>query len=55
MRPSPAQMAYINSLYNQLSVRYGLRKMPTTVQAASTLIQDLQEQVDELKNMVEDK
>lgn len=46
-RPSPAQMAYIDSLYEKLNVSYSKRIRASNTLHASALIRELQSRVDE--------
>jgi len=50
MRPTPAQLSYIDSLYEQLDIPFSKRKHAADKQSASVLICDLQNAVDEKRN-----
>lgn len=47
MNPTPAQLAYINDLYNQLDTRFTMRDKPQTIHQASQLIRDLKDRIEE--------
>jgi hypothetical protein len=48
MTATPSQKAYINALYNKLSIGYKDRIMPSSTIEASALIRDLKEQVENM-------
>lgn len=50
-KPSIAQLAYINSLYNELDTPFSERIKPQNAGQASVLIEDLKEDLNQFKQI----